>query len=62
MIGATLGIAVLGAIYAVFAAKGTTSAAIAGLRLAFLGGGCVELAGALIAALFIRSDSMKQQP
>jgi EmrB/QacA subfamily drug resistance transporter len=62
MIGATLGIAVLGAIYAVFAAGNTTPAVMTGLRLAFLGGGCVELAGALIAALFIRADSMKQQP
>jgi EmrB/QacA subfamily drug resistance transporter len=60
MIGATLGIAALGALYAIFAAKGTTPAITTGLRLAFLGGGAVELVGALIAARFIRTDSMLQ--
>lgn len=60
MIGATLGIAVLGAIYAVHQGDSNPQTAISGLRLAYLAGGCVELAGALVALLFIRRDSMEQ--
>jgi MFS family permease len=59
MIGATMGIAILGAIYAVHQG-GDGATAMTGLRLAYLGGGCVELAGALVALLFIRADSMEQ--
>ena len=32
-----------------------------GLRVAYLGGALVELAGALIALVFIRDDSMEQR-
>jgi hypothetical protein len=32
-----------------------------GLRVAYLGGALVELAGAMIALIFIRSDSMEQR-
>jgi len=60
MVGATLGIAVLGAIFAVYAATGTTEATITGLRLAWLGGAIVELAGAALALVFIRADSTEQ--
>jgi EmrB/QacA subfamily drug resistance transporter len=60
MIGATLGIAVLGAIYAV-AHGGQPQEALNGLRLAYLVGGCVELAGAAVAFLYIRADSMEQK-
>jgi EmrB/QacA subfamily drug resistance transporter len=61
MVGATLGIAVLGALYAVRGGVDAPDAMIPGLRLAYLGGGIVELAGALIALTFIRGDSMEQQ-
>jgi MFS transporter, DHA2 family, methylenomycin A resistance protein len=60
MIGATLGIAMLGAIYAVYSAGSDTQETIIGLRLAYLCGGAVELVGALVAFLFIRADSMEQ--
>jgi DHA2 family methylenomycin A resistance protein-like MFS transporter len=60
MVGATLGIAVLGAVFAVHAGTGTTEGIISGLRLAYLGGGVVELAGALLAFVFIRADSAEQ--
>jgi hypothetical protein len=59
MIGATLGIAVLGAAFAVQAAGQTAEAMVSGLRVAYLGGALVELAGAMIALVFIRDDSME---
>jgi len=59
MIGATLGIAVLGAAFAVHAAAQTAEAMVSGLRVAYLGGALVELAGATIALVFIRNDSME---
>jgi MFS transporter, DHA2 family, methylenomycin A resistance protein len=62
MVGATLGIAVLGALFAVRAGGDSPDAMISGLRLAYLGGAMVELAGALIALAFIRADSMEQAP
>jgi len=61
MIGATLGIAVLGAAFAVHAAAQTAEAMVSGLRVAYLGGALVELAGAMIALVFIRNDSMDQR-
>jgi DHA2 family methylenomycin A resistance protein-like MFS transporter len=61
MIGATLGIAVLGAAFAVHAAGQTAEAMVSGLRVAYLGGALVELAGAMIALVFIRDDSMEQR-
>jgi EmrB/QacA subfamily drug resistance transporter len=61
MIGATLGIAVLGAAFAVHAAAQTAEAMVSGLRVAYLGGALVELAGAMIALVFIRNDSMEQR-
>jgi MFS family permease len=62
MVGATLGIAVLGALFAMRAGGDSPDAMISGLRLAYLGGAMVELAGALIALAFIRADSMDQAP
>ncbi len=63
MIGATMGIAILGALFAAFA--GQEGAAgdgfLAGLRAAMLVGGGAELVGAVIAFAFIRSDSLKRQ-
>ena len=63
MIGATMGIAILGALFAAFA--GQEGAAgdgfLVGLRAAMLVGGGAELVGAVIAFAFIRSDSLKRQ-
>jgi EmrB/QacA subfamily drug resistance transporter len=61
MIGATLGIAVLGAAFAVHAVAQTAEAMVSGLRVAYFGGALVELAGAMIALIFIRNDSMEQR-
>jgi EmrB/QacA subfamily drug resistance transporter len=61
MVGATLGIAVLGALFAVHAGESSPEAMVSGLRLAYLGGALVELAGALVAFAFIRADSMEQR-
>lgn len=55
MIGATLGIAVLGALFAAFAGQAAQNGPgfIPGLRTAYLGGAIGELIGAVIAFLFI---------
>ena len=55
MIGATLGIAVLGALFAAFAGQGAENGPgfIPGLRAAYLGGGIGEWIGAVIAFLCI---------
>jgi EmrB/QacA subfamily drug resistance transporter len=58
MVGATMGIAVLGAIYASHAGGGTQDGILSGLRLAYVGGAAAELTGAAIALLFTRRDSM----
>jgi predicted MFS family arabinose efflux permease len=60
MVGATLGIAVLGALFAATAGQGTASAAAiaAGMRHAFLAGGAGELGGALIALVFVREEAL----
>ncbi len=58
MVGATLGIAVLGAIYAVHAGDDGVAGMLSGLRLAFLVGAIGELSGAVIALIFTRADSM----
>ena len=57
MVGATLGVAVLGALFAVFA-RGDAGIA-AGLAPAFIGGAVAEFVGALIALAFIRRDSLE---
>lgn len=58
MIGATMGIAVLGAIYASRAGAATPEGMLSGLRLAYLGGAAAELSGVVIAIVFTRRDSM----
>ncbi|WP_156464261.1 hypothetical protein [Afipia sp. Root123D2] len=58
MVGATMGIAVLGAIYASHAGGGMQDGMLSGLRLAYVGGAAAELTGAAIALLFTRRDSM----
>jgi DHA2 family methylenomycin A resistance protein-like MFS transporter len=59
MIGATLGVAVLGAVFAMFAGGvGEGSNIVAGLAPAYIGGGIVEMIGAAAAFVFIRRDSL----
>ncbi len=62
MVGATLGVAILGALFAAHAGQQPTAGAgfISGLRTALTGGGIGELLGALAAFSFIRHDSLKQ--
>ncbi len=65
MIGATLGVAVLGAVFAVFAGSGDIGDSghiVAGLAPAFIIGGIVEMIGAAVAFRFIRRDSMQSRP
>jgi hypothetical protein len=50
---------VVGAVFAVYAGTDTSEGTITGLRLAYLGGAIVELAGAALA--FIRADSAAQK-
>lgn len=63
MVGATLGVAVLGAVAAahMMPAAGAHGWP-AGYALAFRGGGCVELAGALVASWKIKRDALVRQP
>ena len=61
MIGATLGIAVLGALFAAFAGQGVENGPgfIPGLRAAYLGGGIGEWIGAVVAFVCIPAKSGK---
>jgi MFS transporter, DHA2 family, methylenomycin A resistance protein len=60
MVGATLGIAVLGAIFATFAGgTGDGSRIVAGLTPAYIGGGIGEMIGAMAAFVFIRHSSLQ---
>jgi hypothetical protein len=61
MIGATLGIAALGAVFAALAGQSTGDAAAVthGLRAAFLVGAAGELTGALIALGFVRAGALQ---
>ena len=63
MIGATLGIAVLGAVFAMFAGGASESTHIVGgLAPAYIGGGIGEMIGGVAAFLFIRADALRQLP
>jgi EmrB/QacA subfamily drug resistance transporter len=64
MIGATMGIAILGALFAAFAGQTASGGGefLAGLRAAMLVGGSAELVGAVVAFAFIRADSLKRKP
>jgi hypothetical protein len=59
MVGATLGVAVLGAVFEMFA--GDSSRMVAGLTPALIGGGLAEMIGAIVAFRFIRHDSLRQR-
>ncbi len=61
MVGATLGIAVLGAIYAAHVHGDAPQGMLVGLRWADLGGAIGELSGALIALVFTRANSMAEK-
>jgi MFS transporter, DHA2 family, methylenomycin A resistance protein len=56
MVGATLGVAVLGAVFAMHV---TQDAGTQGLAPAYVGGGIGELIGAAVAFAFIRHDSLR---
>jgi EmrB/QacA subfamily drug resistance transporter len=61
MVGATLGVAVLGAVFAMFAGGiGAGSHIVAGLAPAYIGGAIGEMIGAVVAFAFIRHDSLQQ--
>jgi EmrB/QacA subfamily drug resistance transporter len=57
MVGATLGVAVLGLLFAMHAGAG----AAAGFRLPYLVGGAGELFGAGLAFAFVKADALKQK-
>jgi hypothetical protein len=61
MIGATLGVAILGTIFAAYAGQEATGGPgfLPGLRAAMTGSAASELLGAVIAFAFIRHDSLK---
>ena len=61
MVGATLGVAILGALFAAYAGQQAAAGAnfMPGLRAAMTGGGVSELLGAAVALAFIRHDSLK---
>jgi MFS transporter, DHA2 family, methylenomycin A resistance protein len=61
MVGATLGIAVLGSLFAVHANDSRPEAMLSGLRLAYFGGAIIEFAGALVALAFIRGNAIEQK-
>jgi DHA2 family methylenomycin A resistance protein-like MFS transporter len=61
MVGATLGIAVLGALFAQHAGGKSPEGTVEGLRLAYGAGAAVELIGAMIALIFIRANSTEQK-
>ncbi len=62
MVGATLGVAVLGAVFALHVGRASPEGFLAGLRAAFLIGGSGEILGALIAFRFIRRDALSRAP
>jgi len=62
MVGATLGVAILGAVFAAYAGQHAAMSAgfLEGFRAALTGSAAAEWLGAAIALAFIRSDSLKQ--
>ena len=58
MVGATLGVAVLGALFAMFAGGSGSGHVAAGLPAAFIVGGIGEMLGAVAAFKFIDRDSL----
>ena len=62
MVAATLGIAILGAVFAAYAGQHAAMGAgfLAGFRAALTGAAAAEWLGAAVAFAFIRSDSLRQ--
>lgn len=62
MVGATLGVAVLGSLYAAYAGHGAAvenpDGIVMGMHAACIAGGCSQLLGALVVMLFVRRDSL----
>jgi MFS transporter, DHA2 family, methylenomycin A resistance protein len=60
MVGATMGVAILGSVFAAYAGQqaNITAGFMPGLRTAMIAAGCAELLGAIIAAAVIRNDSL----
>ena len=60
MVGATMGVAILGSVFAAYAGQQANIAAgfMPGLRAAMLAAGLAELLGAVVAAVVIRKDSL----
>lgn len=60
MVGATMGVAILGSVFAAYAGQQANVAAgfMSGLRAAMIAAGLAELLGAVIAAALIRHDSL----
>jgi hypothetical protein len=60
MVGATLGVAILGSVFAAYAGQEASMSAgfQPGLRAAMIAAAAAELIGAAIAFVFIRSDSL----
>jgi MFS transporter, DHA2 family, methylenomycin A resistance protein len=61
MVGATMGIAILGAIYAAHSRGDAPQGMLDGLRWALLGGAIGEFSGALIALVLVRANSMAEK-
>lgn len=59
MVGATLGVAAIGALVALFGREG--SGIVGGLSPAFIAGAAAEFLGALVALVFIRGNSLQHQ-
>jgi DHA2 family methylenomycin A resistance protein-like MFS transporter len=61
MVGATLGVAILGALFAAYAGQDAAAGAnfLPGVKAAMIGGGTSELIGAVVAFAFVRHDSLK---
>ena len=63
IVGATLGVAVLGAVYASKAGQTSTDAAgiVEGFRYAMWGAAASELLGTVVALFFIRDDALRRE-
>jgi MFS transporter, DHA2 family, methylenomycin A resistance protein len=61
MIGATLGVALMGTVFAHYAGQGTPGAFTSGLRVAFWIGGTGELIGAAIAFAGVRGNALARR-
>lgn len=60
IVGATMGVAILGSVFPAYAGQQANMGAgfMPGLRAAMVAAGMAELVGAVIAAVFIRHDSL----